>query len=70
MDFGLRGRAKGHVDEDDDGMNAVNVGHFFKVNYKTEFDPSRRRMLVQGKGESKRETVMRERGRGRVMTTF
>lgn len=48
------------MDEDDDGMNAVNVGHFFKVNYKTEFDSSRRRMLVQGKGESKREKAIRE----------
>lgn len=70
MDFGLRGRAKVHVDKDDDGMNAVNVGHFFKVNYKTEFDSSRRRMLVQGMGKSKREKAIREGGRGGVMTTF
>lgn len=61
MDFGLDGRAKDHADDDDDdGMNAVNVGHFFKVNYKTEFDSSRRRRLVQGR-EHKRKID----GRGR-----
>lgn len=54
MDFGLRGRAKDHA-EGDNGMNAVNVGHFFKVNYKTEFDSSRRRMLVQGEEEKANE---------------
>lgn len=62
MDFGLDGRAKDHADDDDDddGMNAVNVGHFFKVNYKTEFDSSRRRRLVQG-----REQKRKSDGRGR-----
>ena len=57
MDFGLCGRAKDHADDDDDddGMNAVNVGHFFKVNYKTEFDSSRRRMLAQGEREEARD---------------
>lgn len=54
MDFGLRGRAKDHAN-DDDGMNAVNVGHFFKVNYNSEFDSSRRRKWPQGEGEGEQE---------------